>query len=124
VEAYTHDYKTPFLHNGHKWTTQLAETLFLTIDHFCKFVNSFITRTKIFKRDDVDDLDLSQNPFWVKMIDQTLYDSKNNTKLNESVLPFIKNVSHYESHSYYYRMKRNDNFIQFIALFPTLAEHP
>jgi len=87
------------MYNGLKWTVELAETLFLTIDHFCKFVNSFITRTKILFREEVEDLDLSQNPFWVQMINQTLYDNKNNTKLNETVLPFIKNVGHNKAYS-------------------------
>jgi len=93
------DFKTPFLYNGHKWTLKVGETLFLTIDHFCKLVNSFITRTGILKRNDVEDYDLSQYPFWVQMINQTLYDNKNNTDLIKKVIPFIKNVSHYWCYS-------------------------
>jgi len=88
-----YSYESKILHNGHKWTLQLVKTLFLAIDHFCKFVNSFTLKAKLMddaysKRDD-----LAQDPNFVKKMNQTLFDNKNHTGLNDTVIPFIKNVS-------------------------------
>jgi len=52
------NFKTQLVYNGHKWTWKLGKLLFPTIEHFCKLVPSFIARSKLLTRDDVEDYDL------------------------------------------------------------------
>jgi len=87
-------HESEILHDGHKWTLQLIKNLFLAIDHFCKFVNSFTLRAKLMDKAYSKSYDLTHDPEFVKKMNQTLFDNKNNTALNETVIPFIKNVNY------------------------------
>jgi len=87
-------YESKIVDSGYKWTLQLVETLFLAIDHFCKFVNSFSLRANLMDGEYSKSNDLTQYPQFVEKMNQTLFDNKTNTGLNETVIPFIKNVSY------------------------------
>jgi len=85
-----------FKYRGLTWTHKAVDKVLFIMDHLCEIVKSFSTATRLIDENKIQKIKLKANPKFLTNENMTLldnaHDKNENKDMNETIVPFLKNV--------------------------------